>query len=67
MIADVYPGMQEMVAMLAQVYGTSVDTDICPYLSLLSSLSLFRQDSLEENTHVSFMKICNSKNNPTVP
>ena len=43
MIADVSPGMQEMVAMLAQVYGTSVDTDICPYLSrsLLSSLSLF--------------------------
>lgn len=41
MIADVYPGMQEMVAMLAQVYGISVDADICPYLSLLSSLSLF--------------------------
>ena len=53
--------------MLAQVYGTSVDTDICPYLSLLSSLSLFPQDSLEENTHVSFMKICNSKKHPTVP
>lgn len=41
MIADVCPGMQEMVAILAQVYGTNVNTDICLYLSLFPSLSLF--------------------------
>lgn len=44
----------------------------CGYRYMSLSLSFvisfsFRQDSLEENTHLSFMKICNSKKNPTVP